>query len=142
VINLRQQALQHRSFGSIFLPDEYFSPQLILLLIKVKKVIAKSLSRPISMPLNKSYFLPNQKYLSLQFTSRIVATAPGSISTHPETAQVTLAPLSAQEPAEPQNYVFPRHKLKVCPADKDPVVLLACGSFSPITYLHLRMFGA
>jgi len=23
----------------------------------------------------------------------------------------------------------------------DPVVLVACGSFSPITYLHLRMFG-
>ena len=24
---------------------------------------------------------------------------------------------------------------------KMPVVLVACGSFSPITYLHLRMFG-
>lgn len=25
--------------------------------------------------------------------------------------------------------------------DKQPLVLVACGSFSPITYLHLRMFG-
>lgn len=24
---------------------------------------------------------------------------------------------------------------------KIPLVLIACGSFSPITYLHLRMFG-
>ena len=24
---------------------------------------------------------------------------------------------------------------------KIPLVLVACGSFSPVTYLHLRMFG-
>lgn len=24
---------------------------------------------------------------------------------------------------------------------KTPIVLIACGSYSPITYLHLRMFG-
>ena len=38
-------------------------------------------------------------------------------------------------------------KLKSPPKDevtgleKEPVVLVACGSFSPITHLHLRMFG-
>jgi hypothetical protein len=26
-------------------------------------------------------------------------------------------------------------------AGTQPVVLLGCGSFSPVTYLHLRMFG-
>ncbi|KAI5278184.1 Nicotinamide/nicotinic acid mononucleotide adenylyltransferase 2, partial [Ascosphaera acerosa] len=26
------------------------------------------------------------------------------------------------------------------PHHRDPLVLVACGSFSPITYLHLRMF--
>ncbi|KAJ3217219.1 hypothetical protein HK099_005550 [Clydaea vesicula] len=37
---------------------------------------------------------------------------------------------------------FPRQKLKATLTDtsKIPLVLVACGSFSPITYLHLRMF--
>ncbi|KAI7854245.1 hypothetical protein BDC45DRAFT_508994 [Circinella umbellata] len=39
-------------------------------------------------------------------------------------------------------YVFPRHYLPDTMKDdsKTPLVLVACGSFSPITYLHLRMF--
>ncbi|KAI8143196.1 hypothetical protein BJV82DRAFT_611758 [Fennellomyces sp. T-0311] len=39
-------------------------------------------------------------------------------------------------------YRFPRHHLpKVMKNDKKtPLVLVACGSYSPITYLHLRMF--
>ncbi|CAO3647942.1 unnamed protein product [Cunninghamella echinulata] len=39
-------------------------------------------------------------------------------------------------------YVFPRHFLPKVMKDesKIPLVLVACGSFSPITYLHLRMF--
>ncbi|KAK3898159.1 hypothetical protein C8A05DRAFT_47444 [Staphylotrichum tortipilum] len=39
-------------------------------------------------------------------------------------------------------YVFPTHKLKrrQTEAGKTPLVLVACGSFSPITFLHLRMF--
>jgi hypothetical protein len=41
-----------------------------------------------------------------------------------------------------KNYTFPRAKLAQCPPGKDPVVLLACGSFSPITVMHLRMMGA
>jgi nicotinamide mononucleotide adenylyltransferase len=38
-------------------------------------------------------------------------------------------------------YAFPADRLDVLqdPA-KVPVVLVACGSFSPITFLHLRMF--
>lgn len=40
------------------------------------------------------------------------------------------------------NYEFPIHRLqqKLQNANKLPLVLVACGSFSPITYLHLRMF--
>ena len=44
---------------------------------------------------------------------------------------------------QPQlRYTFPDHKLKQVIKDpgKTPLVLVACGSFSPITYLHLRMF--
>ncbi|KAI9733939.1 MAG: hypothetical protein M1834_002594 [Cirrosporium novae-zelandiae] len=42
----------------------------------------------------------------------------------------------------PEGYTFPTHKLKPYLEDstKEPLVLVACGSFSPITFLHLRMF--
>jgi len=42
----------------------------------------------------------------------------------------------------PQNYAFPLHRLSRTLKDpsKTPIVLVACGSFSPVTYLHLRMF--
>lgn len=42
----------------------------------------------------------------------------------------------------PQTYSFPSHRLKRRQTDphRTPLVLVACGSFSPITYLHLRMF--
>jgi len=42
----------------------------------------------------------------------------------------------------PPNYDFPHHRLQRVLKDpsKTPVVLVACGSFSPVTYLHLRMF--
>ena len=40
------------------------------------------------------------------------------------------------------DYFLPRAKIKQTLKDpsKTPLVLVACGSFSPITYLHLRMF--
>lgn len=39
-------------------------------------------------------------------------------------------------------YKFPTHRLARVMQDetKSPLVIVACGSFSPITYLHLRMF--
>lgn len=39
-------------------------------------------------------------------------------------------------------YEFPSHRLATTLLDdsKYPLVIVACGSFSPITYLHLRMF--
>ncbi|KAI0839832.1 Nucleotidylyl transferase [Hypoxylon sp. FL0890] len=41
-----------------------------------------------------------------------------------------------------ETYRFPAHRLQRQQRDPDrtPLVLVACGSFSPITYLHLRMF--
>ena len=40
------------------------------------------------------------------------------------------------------SYAFPHNRLKKVMDDesKTPLCLVACGSFSPITYLHLRMF--
>ena len=44
--------------------------------------------------------------------------------------------------ADPPGYAFPNHRLNRVLRDpsKTPIVLVACGSFSPVTYLHLRMF--
>ncbi|THV05147.1 Nucleotidylyl transferase [Dendrothele bispora CBS 962.96] len=53
---------------------------------------------------------------------------------------------STSEPEQrftyPPNYSFPYHRLNRVMRDssKTPIVLVACGSFSPVTYLHLRMF--
>ena len=40
------------------------------------------------------------------------------------------------------NYQFPSERLSRVLRDpsKTPIVLVACGSFSPLTYLHLRIF--
>ena len=40
------------------------------------------------------------------------------------------------------DYEFPESRLRrrIQSADRTPLVLIACGSFSPITFLHLRMF--
>lgn len=38
-------------------------------------------------------------------------------------------------------YIFPTRRLKpLTDPNKTPLVLVACGSFSPVTFLHLRMF--
>jgi nicotinamide mononucleotide adenylyltransferase len=44
--------------------------------------------------------------------------------------------------SNPPNYSFPSHRLSpvLRNPQKHPIVLVACGSFSPVTYLHLRMF--
>ncbi|KAG6885386.1 Nicotinamide/nicotinic acid mononucleotide adenylyltransferase 2 [Termitomyces sp. T159_Od127] len=50
--------------------------------------------------------------------------------------------LTAADFTNPPNYSFPHHRLGTVLRDpkKVPLVLVACGSFSPVTYLHLRMF--
>ncbi|KAJ3319120.1 hypothetical protein HDV06_006679 [Boothiomyces sp. JEL0866] len=49
---------------------------------------------------------------------------------------------SQASPTLPLNYEFPTLKLKTTLKDtsKTPLVVVACGSYSPVTYLHLRMF--
>lgn len=51
-------------------------------------------------------------------------------------------PVPAMPPAPMDDYTFPEHRLKrvMDDPDKTPLLLVACGSFSPPTYLHLRMF--
>lgn len=49
---------------------------------------------------------------------------------------------STPAPPDVDDYAFPSHRLARTLADarKTPLVLVACGSFSPITHMHLRMF--
>ncbi|KAI2636721.1 nicotinamide mononucleotide adenylyltransferase [Xylaria nigripes] len=54
----------------------------------------------------------------------------------------TPAPPNAASNMTLANYRFPSHRLRRQQQDPNriPLVLVACGSFSPITFLHLRMF--
>ncbi|KAI9726755.1 MAG: hypothetical protein M1828_000611 [Chrysothrix sp. TS-e1954] len=52
--------------------------------------------------------------------------------------------LAAHSPAlrDMSSYTFSLDKMRPAPSSdsREPLVLVSCGSFSPITYLHLRMF--
>lgn len=47
-----------------------------------------------------------------------------------------------QSDGDLSSYTFPDHRLKrkLEDSSRSPLVLVSCGSFSPITNLHLRMF--
>lgn len=52
------------------------------------------------------------------------------------------SPTPPPEPMpNPEGYTFPHQTLKrrMSQSNKTPLVLVACGSFSPITVLHIRM---
>ena len=50
--------------------------------------------------------------------------------------------LPAESFSAPHGYAFPQDRLhrRLRHANKTPLVLVACGSFSPITELHLQLF--
>lgn len=50
------------------------------------------------------------------------------------------ATVADEADAQPQPYQFPTHRLRTQQdSSKTPLVLIVCGSFSPITIMHLRM---
>lgn len=60
-----------------------------------------------------------------------------------QTADLEEVPHGVQRQAQSlEEYEFPTHRLATRLSDdsKYPLVIVACGSFSPVTYLHLRMF--
>lgn len=67
-------------------------------------------------------------------TGFVLRTTDGSVASHDE-----IVPIQSQRKAD---YNFPRHRLplKMRDESKIPLVIVACGSFSPPTYLHLRIF--
>lgn len=61
-------------------------------------------------------------------------------STYPQIT-ITMSESDIQM-SDPADYTFPTLRLKTRQQypDREPLILVACGSFSPITNLHLRMF--
>ncbi|ROW03100.1 hypothetical protein VMCG_05807 [Cytospora schulzeri] len=57
-------------------------------------------------------------------------------------ALTSMSNIVAESQLSPETYRFPSERLlrRQKHEGKTPLVLVACGSFSPITYLHLRMF--
>jgi nicotinamide mononucleotide adenylyltransferase len=60
----------------------------------------------------------------------------------PQAPNMTHAETASEPSSDERTYSFPHNRLKRVMSDsaKVPLCLVACGSFSPITYLHLRMF--
>lgn len=77
-----------------------------------------------------------------------VSSAPVFLSDHPKVHSYQIADLEEvphgiqRQSKYLADYAFPTHRLKpaLTSENKFPLVIVACGSFSPITYLHLRMF--
>ncbi|CAK7238935.1 MAG: Nicotinamide/nicotinic acid mononucleotide adenylyltransferase 1 [Sporothrix thermara] len=59
----------------------------------------------------------------------------------PQGSSIAEAPAPQASPAAPaEEYHFPTHRLRAQQyPDRTPLVLVVCGSFSPITIMHLRM---
>ena len=104
----------------------------------LRKVAARQSFQPGSSVYSKRYTSKQRllwiKQLSYSSYSKPVARLCETFRTNMST--------SAAEMSSSQDYTFPRTKLKQKLKDpsRQPLVLVACGSFSPITYLHLRMF--
>ncbi|CAN3358922.1 nicotinamide/nicotinic acid mononucleotide adenylyltransferase 1 [Diutina catenulata] len=68
---------------------------------------------------------------------------PSTIVQQSQTADLEEVPHGISRQARTlEDYSFPTHRLAntLTNESKYPLVIVACGSFSPITYLHLRMF--
>ena len=60
----------------------------------------------------------------------------------PQTQQPSQQQITPPPSPTPDTYTFPADKLqrRLTQPGKTPLVLVACGSFSPITKLHVQMF--
>jgi hypothetical protein len=104
-------------------------------LLVVNSSSALSLQRPPPETLNPPQnLLPPLTRKSYALNSRTLFTQPPQMA--------SALPVQSASAQTAQTYSFPRHRLRLSQTDasKTPLVLVACGSFSPITYLHLRMF--
>jgi len=105
-----------------------------LLVQGVNSSSALSPRRPPPETLNPPQTLLPLTRKSCALNSRTLFTQPPQMA--------SALPVQSASAQTAQTYSFPRHRLRLSQTDasKTPLVLVACGSFSPITYLHLRMF--
>lgn len=96
-----------------------------------------------SLPSSMSCVTPKHSYLRHPLNATISSTT----STTPPNTRKMSPVTPATGPSTPatqteKDYQFPSHRLARTLTDpsKTPLVLVACGSFSPITHMHLRMF--
>lgn len=84
-------------------------------------------------PMRSSQHEPDQE-VDGDGTGFVLRCGDASVASHDE-----IVPIQSQRKAD---YNFPRHRLplKMRDESKIPLVIVACGSFSPPTYLHLRIF--
>ena len=110
------------------------------------KTIPKSLAIEVSFNTNlvvKGPCCARQSQLGTHFAvmngTQILTPDPSNSSPESQSAKMDGV---TEAQGDLASYVFPDHKLKrvMDDASKTPLLLIACGSFSPITYLHLRMF--
>ena len=75
-----------------------------------------------------------------------LSSSPALLHPQPTPSVVTISQTQQKMPSpdlqSKDTYTFPSHRLQQVLSDptKIPLVLVACGSFSPITHMHLRMF--
>jgi hypothetical protein len=91
-------------------------------------------------------FLPLNDYSPTSLpTSSSASAMDGHLTTAPKQNGISHLPGSqsnGHSDGDLSSYSFPDHRLrrKLEDPSKTPLVLVSCGSFSPITNLHLRMF--
>jgi len=103
--------------------------------LKSSRVICNKLSLRVEIR-NSSLSRPSS---SINQQDRRLSTSPilyrsSKNRNHKMAANLPVQSISAQTL---NNYTFPRHRLRLTQRDpnKQPLVLVACGSFSPITFL-------
>jgi len=112
----------HRFLSAVTPPaDSAGSKTTVTTVFTDKSTTLPSILHLSSLPLRQSY--NRNKYLVTQRRSTVLQAITG-------------------DGDEMDEYHFPdsRLKKKMDDASKTPLLLVACGSFSPITFLHLRMF--
>lgn len=92
-----------------------------------KDVLIRDIPEGIPRPLSRRKFVVPEVYEPEYVNAAHLEEVPGN---------------NPRQATRLEDYHFPDHRLATQLRDetKSPLVLIACGSFSPITYLHLRMF--
>ncbi|ODQ65123.1 hypothetical protein NADFUDRAFT_46876 [Nadsonia fulvescens var. elongata DSM 6958] len=102
-----------------------------------------TLSSPASSSSTSAKTLSNLGPDTRLLESPYATNADGDIRPIVQSADLEEVPMGVRRQAKTLvEYMFPTHRLapQMLDETKSPLVIVACGSFSPITYLHLRMF--